>query len=301
VTSPATTASAQAAAAAQRLADAGVPSPRHDAEALLAHVLRVSRGDLRHAEPARGEALARFERAVASRADRVPLQHLTGVAGFRYLELEVGPGVFIPRPETEVMTGHAVEEARRLADLGTTPLVVDLCAGSGAVGLAVADEEPRARVVTVEASPEAHAYGVRNAVRIAPAVDVRLGDMADAVDDLVGSVHIVTANPPYIPLTAYESVDVEAREHDPGRALWAGDDGLDQIRTVCDVAARLLVDEGLVLCEHADVQANAAVELFAGDGRLHEVRDQVDLAGRDRFVSARRVPRRRSPAGTMSS
>jgi release factor glutamine methyltransferase len=191
--------------------------------------------------------------------------------------------------------------ARRLADAVPAPLVVDLCMGSGAVGLAVASEEPRARVVGVELSPEAHAYAVRNAARIAPAADVRLGDMADAVDDLAGSVQIVVANPPYIPLTAYETVDVEAREHDPAAALWSGGDGLDAIRVVCEVAGRLLVDGGLVLCEHADVQGAAAVEVFASDGRWHDVRDHVDLAGRDRFVSARRVGARSGAAGTMSS
>jgi release factor glutamine methyltransferase len=292
---------AQAAAAAQRLAAAGVASPRHDAEALLAHTLGVSRAELSRAEPADGAALARFESVIEQRAARVPLQHLTGVAAFRYLELEVGPGVFIPRPETETMTGVAVVEASRLADGGSQPLVVDLCAGSGAVALSIASEEPRARVVAVEASPEAHPYCVRNAARIAPGVDVRLGDMADAADDLVGAVHIATANPPYVPLTAYESVEVEARDHDPGQALWSSGDGLDAIRVVCDVAARLLVDGGLVLCEHADVQGAAAVDVFARDGRWHDVRDHVDLAGRDRFISARRVARRPRSAGTMSS
>jgi release factor glutamine methyltransferase len=199
-----------------------------------------------------------------------------------------------------MLAGAAVDEARRLAAEGSSPLVVDLCAGSGAVALAVAAEEPRARVVAVEVSPEAHAYAVRNAARIAPAVDVRLGDMATAVDDLTGAVHIVTANPPYIPLSAYESVAVEARDHDPARALWSGSDGLDDIRVVSDVAARLLVDRGLVVCEHADVQRAAAVAVFSDDGRWRDVRDHRDLAGRDRFVSARRVARSGS-AGTMSS
>ena len=301
MTSDATSASAQAAAAARRLESAGVESARHDAEVLLAHALGIARADLARSPAAAGEALARFEHDVGRRAARVPLQHLTGVAGFRYLDLEVGPGVFVPRPETETLAGVAVDEARRVADGGSTPSVVDLCAGSGAVALSVAVEEPRARVVAVEVSPDAHAYAVRNAARIAPAVDVRLGDMASAADDLVGAVHVVTANPPYIPLSAYESVEVEARDHDPARALWSSGDGLDHIRVVSDVAARLLVDAGLVVCEHADVQGPAAVAVFADDGRWRDVRDHRDLAGRDRFVSARRVARRSGSAGTMSS
>jgi release factor glutamine methyltransferase len=296
-----TTASAQVAAAARRLEAAGVDSPRHDAEVLLALALGVLRGDLPRADAAAGEALARFERDVEQRAARVPLQHLTGVAGFRYLDLEVGPGVFVPRPETEVMAGVAVDETRRLADAGTTPLAVDLCSGCGAVALAIATEEPRARVVSVEVSSDAHAYGARNAARIAPSVEVRLGDMATAADDLAGTAHVVTANPPYVPMSAYESVAIEARDHDPGLALWSGPDGLDAIRVVADVAARLLVDGGLVLCEHADVQGEAAVAVFAADGRWIDVRDHHDLAGRDRFVSARRVPRASDAAGTMSS
>ena len=301
MTAAATSAAAQAAAAARRLDEAGVDSPRHDAEVLLASALGVDRADLAQSPAAVGEALARFERDVESRAARVPLQHLTGVAAFRYLDLEVGPGVFVPRPETEILAAEAIREAGRVADEGMHALVVDLCAGSGPVALSVASEEPRARVVAIEVTPDAHAFAVRNAARIAPTVDVRLGDMASAADDLAGLAHVVTANPPYIPLAAYESVAVEVRDHDPARALWSGDDGLDDIRVVCDVAARLLVDGGLVLCEHADVQGAAAVSLFADDGRWRGVRDHRDLAGRDRFVSARRVTRRSGSPGTMSS
>lgn len=301
MTSEAASASEQVEAAARRLESAGVESPRHDAEVLLANALGVARGDPPGAPAAAGGALIRFERDVERRAARVPLQHLTRTAGFRYLDLEVGPGVFVPRPETEVLAGAAVDEARRIADGGTTPVVVDLCAGSGAVALAVATEEPRSRVVAVELSPEAYAFAVRNAGRIAPDVDVRLGDMATAASDLAGSAHVVTANPPYIPLTAYESVAVEVRDHDPGMALWSSEDGLDDIRVAADAAARLLVDDGLALCEHADVQGAGAVAVFAADERWRDVRDHRDLAGRDRFVSARRVPRRSGSAGTMSS
>jgi release factor glutamine methyltransferase len=296
-----TSAAAQLDAAERILAAAGVESARHDAEALLAHTLGVNRLELAGAEAPDASAVERFRRAVARRAARVPLQHLTGTAGFRYLDLEVGPGVFVPRPETEVMAGHAVDEARQLIADGVDPLVVDLCAGSGAIALCVATETAGARVVGVELSDDAHAYAVRNAARIAPEVELRLGDIASAVDDLVGQAHIVTANPPYIPLSAYESVAVEARDHDPALALWSGADGLDLIRRVSEVAARLLRPGGLLLCEHADVQGEAAPAVFAASGAWCDIRDHRDLAGRDRFVSARRAPASTTSAGTMSS
>jgi release factor glutamine methyltransferase len=246
--------------------------------------------------------LERFRFAVDRRAGRAPLQHITGTAAFRYLELDVGPGVFVPRPETEVMTGVAVDELHRLVAVGrAAPLAVDLCTGSGAVAVAMSTEVPGARVTAAEVSEEAYAYAVRNADRLAPSVDIRLGDIANAVDDLAGQVEVVTANPPYIPLDAYESVATEAREHDPPVALWSGADGLDMIRLVSQVAARLLVPGGLVVCEHADTQGESAPHVFAESGLWSEVRDNSDLAGRPRFVSARRVDTAACAPGTMSS
>ena len=286
--------------ATARLIKAGVPSPRHDAEALAAHVLGTSRGALPGVgmlTPAQQDA---YERAVRRRESREPLQHIIGRAAFRYLELEVGPGVFVPRPETEVMAGVAVDELRRVAATGSTPLAVDLCTGCGAVAIALGTEVPQAQVVALELSPDAAAYAERNAA--GTGVDVRVGDLADAAHDLaplVGRVHVVTANPPYIPLEAWESVDVEARTHDPALALWSGDDGLETIRVVASVAADLLVDGGLVTCEHADVQGESAPAVFADTGLWQEVRDHRDLAGRPRFVTARRVTRRATPGGTI--
>jgi release factor glutamine methyltransferase len=278
------------ASAVTRLAEAGVDSPQHDAEALLAWVLGMSRAALASARSLDDAHRAAFARAVERRAGREPLQHITGVAAFRYLDLEVGPGVFVPRPETEVMTGVAVEELQRLRAAGVeAPRAVDLCSGSGAVAIAMATEAPGSLVTAVELSPQAHSFAVRNAA--GTGVDVRLGDMADAADDLRGQVHVVTANPPYIPLTAYESVAPEVRRFDPPQALWSGTDGLDAIATVAAVAARLLVDGGLLLCEHADTQGGAALAVFARTGDWRHVRDRVDLAGRPRFVSARRAAR----------
>ena len=280
------------AAATAQLAEAGVASPRHDAEALLAWVLGVSRAAL--FSPASvgpstlgGDELTAYQTAVTRRAAREPLQHITGTAAFRYLDLAVGPGVFVPRPETEVMAGVAVEEARRLIAGGVArPVVVDLCTGSGAVALAVATEVPQARVTAVELSPEAHAYAVRNAT--GTDVDVRLGSISDSVEDLCGLVHIVTANPPYIPLSAFESVDPEARGFDPPLALWSGADGLAMIREVAAVSTRLLADGGLALCEHADVQGEDASRIFAESGHWRTVEDRRDLTGRPRFVAANR-------------
>jgi release factor glutamine methyltransferase len=287
------------AGATQRLLQAGVESSRHDAETLLAWALGVPRQELGTAvapTPAQTDA---FAAALARRSAREPLQHITGTAGFRYLDLEVGPGVFVPRPETEVLAGEAVAELRALVTKGVAePRAVDLCTGSGAVAAALASEVPEARVTAVELSHEAWAFAVRNAGPYG--VDVRLGDIGNAVDDLAGQVEVVTANPPYIPLEAFESVAAEARDFEPPLALWSGKDGLDAIRSVAEVAARLLVDGGMVLCEHADSQGEAAPGVFAAAGHWHQVRDHADLSGRPRFVSARRAPRRSGSAGTIA-
>jgi release factor glutamine methyltransferase len=268
---------------------AGVDSARFDAEVLLAHVLAVPRPALARVPDLTAEQAEAFRGLVQRRAGREPLQHLTGSAGFRYLDLDVGPGVFVPRPETEVVAQAAIDELSRLGDIGIEqPVAVDLCTGSGAVAAAMASEIPQAVVTAVELSPQAHAFAVRNAQPYG--VDVRLGDIADAVDDLAGQVHVVVANPPYIPLSAFESVAPEARNFDPPLALWSGEDGLDVIRVVARVAADLLVDDGLVVCEHADSQGAAAVGVFSATGLWTQVRDNLDLSRRPRFVSARRVP-----------
>jgi release factor glutamine methyltransferase len=274
--------------AAARLAAARVASPDFDAAELLAHVLGTTRGLLPRHAAVGPDAAADFVRLVDRRAARVPLQHLTGLVGFRYLELAVGPGVFVPRPETEVLAGWAVDTARALADEGRSPVVVDLCTGSGAIALSVATEVPEAVVHAVELDGPAHSWAERNLA--GSGVDLRLGDMAEAFPELDGSVDVVVANPPYIPLEAYESVAPEARDHDPSLALWSGDDGLDAMRIVERVAARLLAAGGRVGAEHADVQGHAAPQLFGAAGRWLDVRDHRDLAGRPRFVTARLGP-----------
>jgi len=265
--------------AIERLTVAGVPSPRVDAEELAAHSLGVSRRDLwGHDDP--GDE---FDSYVGRRAAREPLQHITGQAHFRHLTLAVGPGVFVPRPETEVVVEAALVAARS----APSPRVVDLGTGSGAIALAVATEFPRATVHAVEADPAAHAWAVRNCA--GSSVDLRLGDMAAAFDDLDGTVDVVVSNPPYIPVGASVS-DPEVAQFDPSMALWSGSDGLDAVRTVEQVAARLLRPGGTVVVEHADLQGVSAPAVFLSSGRWIDVVDHRDLAGRDRYLTATRTP-----------
>ncbi|CAB4748053.1 unannotated protein [freshwater metagenome] len=267
--------------AAARLAAGGVASPESDATTLLAHVLGTTRGGLALVVDVTDEHAAAYDVVVARRAAREPLQHLTGSAGFRRVELAVGPGVFVPRPETELLAGWAVEQAAPQ----DAPVVVDLCTGSGAIAAAVADEVPHARVHAVELSPEAHAYAERNLA--GTGVDLRLGDAFEAFDDLLGTVDVLVCNPPYVPLESWESVAVEARDHDPHLALFSGQDGLDAIRLLAVRGAALLRPGGVLGVEHADVQGESVPAVLAATGRWHEVRDHVDLAGRARFTTAR--------------
>jgi release factor glutamine methyltransferase len=271
--------------AALRLADAGVASPDFDAAELLAHVLGTTRSRLVLVEAVTPDQAAAYDALVTRRAAREPLQHLTGSAAFRYVELAVGPGVFVPRPETELLAGWAVEQAAAVVAAGRVPVVVDLCTGSGAIALAVTTEVPTAEVHAVELGDPAVEWAARNLA--GTGVDLRHGDMADAFPDLDGTVDVVVCNPPYIPLEAYESVAPEARDHDPELALFSGEDGLVAMRVVERVAARLLVPSGVAGAEHADVQGSSAPAVFVATGRWSDVRDHLDLAGRSRFVTAR--------------
>lgn len=278
--------------AAGRLADGGVASPEHDAAELLAHVLGTSRGLLVMVDEVDEVDAEAFEVLVARRGAREPLQHLTGVAWFRGTSVAVGPGVFVPRPETELLAGWAVEQAGPLTD----PVVVDLCTGSGAVAKAIAEEVPSARVHAVELDPAAHAWAERNLA--GTGVELRLGDLATAFDHLLGEVDVITCNPPYVPLEAWESVAVEARDHDPHLALFSGQDGLDALRLLEQRAAVLLRPGGVVGAEHAEAQAQSAPAVFSASGRWVEVRDHLDLTGRPRFLTARLAPRSGTMAGS---
>lgn len=284
------------------LAEAGVPSPRADAELLLAHVLGVSRGVLPFAEPD-DAARATFAELVARRAVRVPLQHLTGVAGFRHMELVVGPGVFVPRPETESVVGAALDSL----DPSRPAVCVDLCTGSGAIALALATELRGAEVHAVELSADALRWARSNIERqrsslatSGSSVILHEGDATVAAEEslrgLRGRVDLVVSNPPYIPDLAVPR-DPEVRDHDPHMALFGGDDGLDIVRGVVVTAERLLKNGGVLVVEHAEVQGwdpqadpvprAGSVASVMNPRIWRDVATGVDLAGRPRWTQAR--------------
>ncbi|HEV7627287.1 MAG TPA: peptide chain release factor N(5)-glutamine methyltransferase [Streptomyces sp.] len=272
----------EVAQATQRLADAGVASPRFDAEELAAFVHGVKRGELHRVADADFDA--RYWEAVARREAREPLQHITGRAFFRYLELQVGPGVFVPRPETESVAGWAIEAVRAM-DVAE-PLIVDLCTGSGAIALALAQEVPRSRVHAVELDEGAYGWAVKNVE--GSRVTLYHGDALDALPELDGQVDLVVANPPYIPLTEWEYVAPEARDHDPELALFSGEDGLSTIRGLERTAHRLLRPGGVVVIEHADTQGGQVPWIFTEDRGWADAADHPDLNNRPRFATARR-------------
>jgi release factor glutamine methyltransferase len=269
--------------AAKVLAAAGVASPRHDAESLAAHVLGISRSRLLTVDGRRfAEVREQFDAAITRRAAREPLQHVVGTAPFRYLELAVGPGVLIPRPETELLVdaalawfGEAGVVAPRVADLGT---------GSGALALALASEFPGAQVWAVEREADALQWAARNIARTGFGVQLVAGDMADALAELDGSLDVVVSNPPYLPLELLNQLEPEVRDHDPEAALFAGVDALSAVRLVEAAARRLLRSGGLVIVEHGDDQGLTAPACFAA-GWSH-VTDHLDLAGRPRYLTA---------------
>ncbi len=269
--------------AAARLAAAGVPSPRFDAEELAAYLLGTDRSGLVTAGALDGAA---YDRLVARRAAREPLQHITGVAHFRYLTLAVGRGVFIPRPETESVVGYAIDwlHPRTLP----APVCVDLCAGSGAIAAALTTEVEGSVVHAVELSADALPWLRRNVEPLG--VTVHHADVANALTGLDGRVDVVVCNPPYIPDDAVPR-DPEVVDHDPALALWGGPDGLDVVRVVERTAARLLRPGGLVVIEHADVQGETVPALLSAAGDWQDVHDHADLTGLPRYTSALRSVR----------
>ncbi|MCG2623987.1 peptide chain release factor N(5)-glutamine methyltransferase [Arthrobacter sp. I2-34] len=267
-------------AAAAVLAEAGVPSPRVDAELLAAHLLGESVGRVRALALAGAPAPEGLDGLVAERAQRVPLQHITGRAQFRYLELQVGPGVFVPRPETEIVVQHAIDHAHGLA----RPKMADLGTGSGAIAGALATEVPGSRVYAVELSELAHAWAERN---LAPlGVELVLGDLRTALAEHDGTFDVVVSNPPYIPAEAVPR-EPEVAEHDPQLALYGGGaDGLELPAAAAAAAARLLKPGGYFIMEHAEVQAAAVARLLEASGRWRDVATVLDLTGRERATSA---------------
>ncbi|MCW1960398.1 MAG: peptide chain release factor N(5)-glutamine methyltransferase [Mycobacterium sp.] len=294
------------AAAADTLAAAGIDSARTDAELLAAHAAGTDRGRLALLDPVEPDFFDRFGDAVAIRATRVPLQHIIGTVAFGPVQLQVGPGVFIPRPETEAMLEWALAQ-----DLPPSPVIVDLCTGSGALAVALATGIRGATVIAVDDDASALDYARRNAAST-PAVRVVAADATepDLLPELVGSVDLVVANPPYIPCGAV--LDPEVAEHDPHHALFGGSDGMAVIRPIVRRAADWLKPGGLLAVEHDDTTSQECVEVFLEvpipgslrscppapiPGSLRscppapaftEVTARRDLTGRPRFVTARR-------------
>ena len=265
------------------LSAADVPSPVVDARELIAFVVKIPRNQLALVTWITAEQQAEIRIMAGQRAQRVPLQHLTGSAPFRYLDLAVGPGVFIPRPETEPLVGWGLDAIAGLA----APLVVDLCAGSGAIALSVAREHPGAVVVAVEQSAGALPWLRRNAT--ATSVKIIEGDAVSAATlrDLDGQVDAVLSNPPYVPSAS--TVPPEVSDHDPAAAVFAGADGLDVIRGLVVRAAALLKPGGVVAVEHDDSHRVAVPDLLRRTGAFGDVADHDDLTGRPRFATARRL------------
>ena len=266
--------------AAAVLADAGIDSARYDAELLAAHVAGTDRGRLPLLEPPE-EFFGQYHDMVSARSRRIPLQHLIGTVAFGPVELHVGPGVFIPRPETE-----AVLEWATLRRLGTRPVIVDLCTGSGALALALARHWPEASVIGVDDSDTALQYARRNVA--GTAVELLHADVATPglLPELDGRVDLVVANPPYVPEDVL--LEPEVAQHDPPHAVFGGPDGMAVISAVVDLAGRWLRPAGLLAVEHDDSTSAATIGLLSGTRLFDDIMARRDLAGRPRFVTARR-------------
>lgn len=275
--------------ATEQLAAAGVCSPRADAEQLAAWSLGIERTRLGLTPLVDTEWVERYSQLVGRRAGRIPLQYIFGTTPMGRATVQVGPGVFIPRPETELLVDWALTVIRDVP----SPVVVDLCTGTGAIALAIAADRPDARVIAVEREPGALAWARRNLETHleagGTAVELRGGDLTDPrlLYDLDGRVDLVTANPPYVP--AGTRLEPEVADYDPPEAVFAGPDGLAVIRPLISVAAAMLAPGGALAIEHDDSHGESVPTLLRGRRVLDQVVDHLDLAGCPRFVTARRV------------
>jgi release factor glutamine methyltransferase len=262
------------------LADAGIDSARYDAEELAAHVAGTERGRLLLLGPPDDTFFDHYNAAIAARSRRVPLQHLTGTAAFGPLTLSVGPGVFIPRPETEAMLEWAVAQA-----LPAKPVVVDVCTGSGALALALARHWPGARVIGLDDSDAALDYARRNAA--GTTVEFVRADVTHSgvLTELEGHVDLVVSNPPYVPDGA--ELEPEVIDHDPPHAVFGGPDGMAVIPAVARLAGRLLRPGGLFAVEHDDTTSSMTAETIRSTELFDGIMARTDLTGRPRFVTAR--------------
>lgn len=267
--------------ATDALAAAGVGTPRVDAEQLAAFTAGIDRGRLAFHEPDE-PFFGRYRDIVEARARRIPLQHLTSSAAFGAVTVTVGPGVFIPRPETESLLEWALAQP-----LPLRPVIVDLCTGSGALAVALAHERPAARIIAVDDSVDALAYARRNSASTAIELveaDVTASGLLSEHD---GTVDLIVTNPPYIPDGA--RLEPEVAQHDPAHALFGGPDGMRVIGPIVDLAARLLRPGASIGVEHDDTTADATTALFERAGVFTDVQSRCDLAGRPRFVTATRT------------
>jgi release factor glutamine methyltransferase len=270
-------------AATATLASAGIDTARTDAELLAAHLAGTDRGRLGLLDTPDPGFFDRFDHAVAVRARRIPLQHITGTAPFGPVQLHVGPGVFIPRPETEALLEWALAQP-----LPRDAVILDLCTGSGALAIARASQRPGARVIAVDDDADALEYARRNAE--GTTVRVVHGDVTDGhlLPELAGTVDMVVANPPYIP--AGTALEPEVAQHDPAHALFGGADGMSVIGPLIRGAVRWLKPAGLLAVEHDDTTPAATVRMITGTGVFADVTAHADLTGRPRFVTARVHP-----------
>jgi release factor glutamine methyltransferase len=263
------------------LADAGIDSARYEAEELAAHLTGTERGRLPLVDSPDDTFFDRYHAAIAARSRRVPLQHITGTAAFGPLRLIVGPGVFIPRPETEAILEWAT--AQRLPE---APIIVDLCTGSGALAIALAQHWPDGRVLGIDDSDAALEYARKNSA--GTKVELLHADVTKPglLTDLDGQVDLVVANPPYVPDGA--PVEPEVSHYDPSHAVFGGADGMTVINAIVRLAGRWLRPGGFFAVEHDDTTSSMTCELISGTELFDDVVDRTDLAGRPRFVTARR-------------
>lgn len=271
--------------AAFTLAEVGIDSARWDAEQLAAHLAGSDRGRLGLLDSPDDDFLRRYRDIVAARSQRVPLQHLLGTAAFGPVMLHVGPGVFIPRPETEALLEWATAQ-----QLAPQPIIVDLCTGSGALAVALAHHRPAARIFAIDNSDTALEYARRNAQ--GTAIELLCADVTELASEpgllaeLDGRVDMLVANPPYVPDDAV--LNPEVVQHDPRQAVFGGPDGLAVIAPLVRLAGRWLRPGGLIGVEHDDTTSAQTVELFGRTESFEEVQARRDLTGRPRFVTARR-------------
>lgn len=267
--------------AAEQFARAGVPSPEVDAKLIAAELLGIGVPELffhLHAATPAG-----FQEMVARRCTREPLQHILGRAHIAGIELHIGPGAFIPRPETEVLIDVALREIKekQLSE------IVDLCSGPGTLALSLAHAAPQTHITGVEVDSRAAQWAIKNraALGLEDRVDLLVGDATDPATfpaELFGKVEMVVSNPPYVP----ENPDLEAEVYfDPHHAVFGGDDGMELIPGIIEMAAKLLVPGGWFGMEHDESTAQRCVEAAAG--AFDQIRTIKDLTGRPRFLIAR--------------